>query len=231
MKVRLIWIGLVVVVVVAAAGAGYTFYFSKNVNPQHVAAGPALSCSTPVPTDGLRTFQIVPNQSTASYKVHENLIVRNLPSTDAIGKTQDVSGTFRIRTAQTPLVAALNATVNLSTLQTDEPRRDRFVRNDELETKTYPHATFASFCAQDLPTSYSDGQQISFKLLGNMTMHGKTNQATFAVTGKLSGDTVTGTATTTIFMTDFGIPPPNLANIAIAENKVEVTLEFTAKEG
>jgi hypothetical protein len=31
-------------------------------------------------------------------------------------------------------------------------------------------------------------------------------------------------------MTDFGIQPPNLANIAIAQNKVVITLTFTAKE-
>ena len=29
-------------------------------------------------------------------------------------------------------------------------------------------------------------------------------------------------------MTDFGIQPPNLANIVIAQNKVVVTLTFTA---
>jgi len=32
-------------------------------------------------------------------------------------------------------------------------------------------------------------------------------------------------------MMDFGIQPPNLANIAIAENKVVITMIFTAKEG
>ncbi len=41
--------------------------------------------------------------------------------------------------------------------------------------------------------------------------------------------TVTGTATSTIYMTDFGIQPPNLANIAISQNKVVIALDFTAK--
>jgi hypothetical protein len=44
------------------------------------------------------------------------------------------------------------------------------------------------------------------------------------------GNTITGTATSTIYMTDFGIQPPDLANIAIAQNKVVITLAFTAKE-
>ena len=60
-------------------------------------------------------------------------------------------------------------------------------------------------------------------------MHGKTNGETFVVQGKVVGNTITGTATSTIYMTDFGIQPPNLANIAIAQNKVVVTLSFTAQ--
>lgn len=80
-------------------------------------------------------------------------------------------------------------------------------------------------------TSYSDGQTVHFQLIGNMTMHGKTNKETFDVQGKVVGNTVTGTATTTLYMTDFGIQPPNLANIAIAQNKVVVTITFTAQKG
>lgn len=228
---RLVVIVLAVVLVVVVVGGVYTFFFAKASPPTSKAPGPAAACPTSATTTGLRTFRIVPAQTTASYKVHENLIIRNLPSTDAVGKTNDVSGTFRINSATTPLVAALNVTVNLSTLKTDEPMRDRYVRGRALETDTYPNATFALTCTQGMPASYSDGQALSFKMLGNLTMHGKINQETFVVTGKVAGGTVTGTATTSILMSDFGIEPPNLANVAKAENKVLITLNFTAKEG
>jgi len=222
-----------IVIVAVAAGMSYAYYFAKKANAPHQAAGPTavVSCSTLGATSGLRTFRIVPAQTTASYKVRENLIIRSLPSTVAVGKTQDVSGTFQIRTSQAPLVANLNVTVNLSTLTTDEPMRDRYIHSHALESDTYPKATFVSTCTQGIASNYSDGQQVSFNIVGNLTMHGKTNQETFAVTGKLAGDTVTGSATTFLFMSDFGIEPPNLANIAIAENKVQIILDFTAKEG
>lgn len=48
--------------------------------------------------------------------------------------------------------------------------------------------------------------------------------------GNVTGNTISGTATSTISMTDFGIQPPNLAAIAIAQNKVVITINFTAKE-
>ena len=124
----------------------------------------------------------------------------------------------------------MNITVDLSTLQTDSPRRDNYVRRNTLETDTYPTATFNSISAQGLPSSYSDGQTVHFQLTGNLTMHGKTNKEVFDVQGKVVGKSITGMATSTIYMTDFGIEPPNLANIAIAQNKVLITITFTAEE-
>src|SRR5207248_1450813 len=106
--------------------------------------------------------------------------------------------------------------------------RDNYVRRNALQTDTYPNATFVSVSTQDLPSSYTDGQTVHFQLTGNLTMHGKTNKEVFDVQGKVVGKTITGTATSTIYMTDFSIEPPNLANIAIAQNKVVVTLTFTA---
>ena len=81
-----------------------------------------------------------------------------------------------------------------------------------------------------MPTNYTDGQTIHFQITGNLTMHGKTNKAVFDVQGKLAGKTITGTASSTIYMTDYGIQPPNLANVAISQNKVQVTITFTANE-
>jgi polyisoprenoid-binding protein YceI len=223
----------VVVVLLVAAFVGYSFYFASKVaqTEAHTRVGAATACGTTIPTTGLRTFQIVPAQTTASYSVHENLILQNNPDAVAVGTTHSVMGSFQVRTTDTPLVASVNMTVDLSTLQTDQSRRDGYVRDNSLETGAFPTATFASTCATNLPTSYTDGQQAEFQVTGNLTMHGTTNAETDDVQGTLSGKTVTGTATMTVYMTDFNIQPPNLANIAIAQNKVLITIAFTAQEG
>jgi polyisoprenoid-binding protein YceI len=162
------------------------------------------------------------------FEQQSTLIFQNKPNNDAIGTTHSVQGSFKIRKGNSPLVAAMNIQVDLRTLQSDSRMRDHYIQQNSLETDSYPYATFVSVSTQGLPSSYSDGQTISFKILGNLTMHGKTNAETFAVQGKVVGNTITGTATSTIYMTDFGIQPPNLANIAIAQNKVVITLTFTA---
>src|SRR6266576_4230953 len=220
------------VLVIIVAGMLYTSHFVSAIDQSqsHIAPGVATATGTPIPSTGLQTFQIVPAQTTASYSVYENLIFQNKPNNDAIGTTHSVQGSFGMRTGASPLVAAMNITVDLRTLQTDSQRRDSYVQQHTLETDTYPNATFVSVSTQGLPASYTDGQTVHFQLTGNLTMHGKTNKEVFDVQGKVVGKTITGTATSTIYMTDFGIQPPNLANIAIAQNKVLITLTFTAKE-
>src|SRR5947209_2295266 len=224
-------IGAVIIIIIA--GVLYTSHFASAVNQtqSHVAPGAVTATETPVPSTGLQTFQIVPAQTTASYSVYENLIIQNKPNNDAIGTTHSVQGSFKIRTGTSPLVASMNITVDLSTLQSDAQRRDDFIKHNSLQTDTYPNATFVSVSTQGLPSSYTDGQAVHFQLTGNLTMHGKTNKEVFDVQGKVAGNTITGTATSTIYMTDFGIQPPNLANIAISQNKVVITINFTATQG
>lgn len=220
-----------ILVIIIIAGFIYSVHFASAVNTPHRAPGAiATTSSSPVPSTGLSTFQIVPAQTTASYSVYEDLIIEDKPNNDAVGTTHSVQGSFKIKTGSSPLVTAMDITVDLRTLHTNSQMRDNYVRRNALQTDSYPYATFVSVSTQGLPSTYSDGQTVHFQLTGNMTMHGKTNKETFDVQGKVAGNTVTGTATSTIYMTDFGIQPPNLANIAIAQNKVVITINFTAKE-
>jgi len=224
---------ILVIVIVGVFGIIYTQHFANAVSSsqQHKASGAIQITPTPISTTvagSLQTYQIVPAQTTASYSVYEDLIFQNKPNNDAIGTTHSVTGNFQISTGNSPLVTGMTIKVDLRTLQSDSSMRDGHVQ-DSLDTTDYPYATFVSVSTQDLPASYTDGQSISFKLLGNLTMHGKTNGETFSIQGKVVGNTITGTATTTIYMTDFGIQPPNLANIAIVQDKTVLTLDFTAQ--
>lgn len=233
MKRHIFWMAgivLALVVIVVAASLLYMSRFASAVNPPHKAPGAAIvTPTTSVSSANLQTFQIVSAQTTASYSVYEDLIIQSKPNNDAIGTTHSVTGSFSIKRGASPLVEGMKITVDLSTLQTDSAMRDRYVRQNTLQTDIYPDATFVSVSTQGLPSTYTDGQTVQFQLIGNLTMHGKTNKEVFAVQGQIVGSTITGKATSTIYMTDFGITPPDLANIAIAQNKVLITITFTAK--
>lgn len=194
------------------------------------AVAPAVAATAPASqASSLRNFAIVPAETEASYEVQEQFLQQNLP-VKAIGRTNEVSGTFQFTQAGQPSGAINNIVVDLRTLKSDSDRRDNAIRGRWLESDTYPLAEFSSTGVEGAPTTYAEGEQISFKLIGNMTIRNVTKPVTFDVTGKLAGDTVTGMATTKLLMKDFGFDPPVIAGILTVEDGVTITVNFTAKE-
>jgi len=193
------------------------------------ASTPATSAEPAASTAEARTFQIVPEQTEASYEVQEKFLNRALLN-KAIGKTNAVTGEFQFSTDGQPSGQVTKITVDLRTLTSDSSRRDGRIRTQWLESEKYPFAEFTSTEVQSVPTSYTDGQEVSFKLIGDMTIREVTHPVTFDVIGKLQGDTVTGTATTQILMKDFGFDPPSVAGMLTVQDGVTIKVNFTAKE-
>ena len=193
MKNRLFWlagIAVILVVVIVAAGITYASRFASTTTTQaHKAAGaitaPTTTATTSSTTSATRLFTIVPAQTTASYSVFENLIIQNKPNNDAVGTTHAVQGSFKAQTGSSPAIEGMNIQIDLRTLQTDSAMRDNYVRKNSLQTDTYPYVTFVSVSTKGLPSNYSDGQTAHFQLIGNMTMHGKTNKEVFDLQGKV----------------------------------------------
>jgi polyisoprenoid-binding protein YceI len=192
---------------------------------------PAAASSAPAANSAgdLRTFTIVPEQTEASYEVQEQFLNRDLPN-KAIGRTNAVEGTFQFNAAGQPTGQVTEIKVDLRTLTSDRAMRDQRIRREWLESDTYPYATFVSTGVEGVPASYTEGQEIGFKLLGNLTIREVTKPVTFDVKGNLEGDTVTGTATTSVLMKDFGFDPPAVAGILTVQDGVTITVNFTAKE-
>ena len=198
--------------------------------PTAQLANAATAAPAPSGTaSGTRTFTIVPDQSEASYEVQEQFLSRDLPN-QAIGKTNAVTGELQFSLDGKPSGKVTNITVDLSKLTSDESRRDNRIRQQWLESNKYPNAVFTSTDAQGLPETYTEGQHVNFKLTGDMTIHDVTKPVTLDVTGKLVGDTITGSATTQILMKDFGIDPPSIAGMLTVKDGVTIKLNFTAKE-
>jgi polyisoprenoid-binding protein YceI len=158
--------------------------------------------------------------------VQEQFLNRDLPNM-AVGKTNAVEGEFQFSADGKPNGQVTKITVDLRTLTSNDNRRDNRIRGRWLESDKYPFAEFTSTEAQNLPESYTEGQDVSFKLVGNMTIREVTKPVTFDVTGRLQGDTVTGTA---ILMKDFGFDPPSIAGMLTVRDGVKITVNFTAKD-
>jgi polyisoprenoid-binding protein YceI len=62
-------------------------------------------------------------------------------------------------------------------------------------------------------------------------VHTVTKPVTWDMTARLTGNTLTGLATTTVKMSDFGVGPITLAGILQTQDDVKLTLNFVARPG
>jgi polyisoprenoid-binding protein YceI len=106
---------------------------------------------------------------------------------------------------------------------------DNAIRGRFLESSKYPNVTFTPTAIEGLPQSYQDGQEITFKVTGDLTIREVTKPVSFDVTATLSGDTLSGQAVTTILMSEFGFGPISIAGILNTEDQAKVTLNFVAQ--
>ena len=186
----------------------------------------AEAASEPAAT-GARTFVIDPAQSSAQYAVEEIFFSDNRLFT-AVGVTNAVEGEFEVTTDGKPSGKVTRMRVDLRTLKSDSPRRDNAIRRQWLESDKYPYADFVSTDALNLPESYAEGEQVTFTLVGDMTVRDVTKPVEWTVVGTLQGNTVMGEATTVIKMSDFGFAAPDIGGVLKAEDEAALTVKFVA---
>ncbi len=184
----------------------------------------------PVPT--VRTFKIMPDQSEASYQVSEEFFNRPVGLVNAIGRTNAIEGEFQLNISGQQVQLTNNQfKVDLRTLTSDETRRDQRIRDQWLESNTYPWAEFKATALEDFPAEVAEGQDISFKVTGDMTIREITRPQTFDVTARLDGSTFSGVAVANLLMQDYGFEPPSILGILKVTDGVTVTVKFVATEG
>jgi polyisoprenoid-binding protein YceI len=192
-------------------------------------AAPAEPASGQAESAAARVFVIDGAQSSASYAVEEIFFSDNRLFT-AVGVTNAVEGAFEVTSNDKPSGKVTRIRVDLRTLKSDSPRRDNAIRRQWLESDKYPYADFVSTGALNLPESYTEGAQVTFTLVGDMTVRDVTKPVEWTVVGTLQGNSVTGEAKTGIKMSDFGFAAPDIGGVLKAEDEVALTVTFVAVE-
>ena len=196
-----------------------------------VAAAATELPAEKAPAATARTFVIDPAQSEVSYFVEEEFFGAAVPFVTAVGKTSAITGSIGLLVNGSSVQIAENEfTVDLRTLTSDQARRDRAIRRDWLQSETYPFASFKASEVANLPADAALGQDVSFQLVGDITVREITQPITWDVTARLDGSSLSGTATANLLMVDFGFDPPNIANMLKVTDGVTLTLNFGASE-
>lgn len=155
----------------------------------------------------------------AGYRIQEEL--DPIGSNTAAGRTPDVTGTLEIEGST---VTAVDIEVDMTTLRSDQSRRDNQLKTRGLETDRFPTASFTLTDPIVLDAVPAEGETISVQAAGELTLHGVTRPVTVSLDAELVGDTIAVVGSTEIALADFAIEKPTgFIVLSIADTG---TLEF-----
>ena len=214
---------------VAVAGGAYGVYylFLRPSGPPAVslASLPPVTSTQPAPSGGLSGTWKVDTSigsfadssgSFVGYRVQEQLAT--LGANTAVGRTPDVSGTLTLAGTS---VTAVEITADLTSLKSDDDRRDGQLRRQGIQTGIYPNAKFSLTSPIDLGSSPADGQTIQIQR--TLPTAASTDYA------RLSGGVIAVTGSLPIVFADYGIQKPSsFIVLSIADQgTMELQLMFT----
>ena len=156
--------------------------------------------------------------TSAGFRVDEELA--SIGATTAVGRTEGVEGTLTI---EGTTVTAVEITVDMASLQTDDSRRDGRMRS-ALATDEFPTATFSLTEPIELGSIPEDGETISVTATGDMTIKGATNPVDIALDARLVDGTLVVVGSSPVVFDDYGVEKPTAAIVVSLED--EGTIEF-----
>jgi polyisoprenoid-binding protein YceI len=168
--------------------------------------------------------------SRARYRVREQLAGLDFPS-DAVGETTAVTGTLVLGADGSVVAEESSFTVDLTTLKTDNDRRDGYVQRRTLETAEYPEATMMVQELRDLPYPLPTSGTHSFTLSGELTLHGVTRATVWEVTADFGEEAITGQARTSFDFAAFDIAVPSVARVLSVADNIRLELDFRLTPG
>ncbi len=251
---RLFTLVLLAMLAVSACAAGDPAPAADSTSPQPAATtapaavepteeaaaaqpADAPAVEAPAAAGGQRTFAIDPANTVVSYEVDEefgsdalNRLGVAAGLTKTVGRTSAADGALTMNFDGTaPQLVDANFTVDISTLTSNQRMRDGRIRDQWLESGRFPTATFTATEIENAPAAYSEGDEVTFQVAGDLTVREVTNPVVFDVTATLAGDAITGVATTAFLMSSFGVDPPRMANLFTVGDNTVIRVEFVAQ--
>ncbi len=158
--------------------------------------------------------------SWVGYRVQEELA--GVGGTEAVGRTPDVTGSITL--AGTSLAAA-DLTADLRTLQSDESMRDGQLGRQGIQTDQFPTATFVLTQPIELGAIPEENVAFAVDAVGDLTIHGVTQNVTIPLNAIRSGDIVGVSGSLTFTWGDFGMDQPTSMRVVSLADDVTMELQ------
>jgi len=164
----------------------------------------------------------------ARYRVKERLLGNELDN-DAVGETGAITGSIALDADARVVPAGSLFSVELAGLKSDKSRRDTYVRNRLLETRTYPSTRFAITEVRGLPSPLPTSGRVAFQLLGNLTVKGVTRPTTWQVEANVAGDRLSGRAATSFTFAQFSLTQPKVSVVLSVNDTIRLEYDFVMR--
>jgi polyisoprenoid-binding protein YceI len=186
--------------VVLGIGAGFAIFALRGADAPPPPSLSEAATATASPA-GRATWEVVSGAPTfVGYRVREQFVTFGV--VDAVGRTGEVTGTAQI---DGDTIEGAELETDMTTLRSDESRRDNALRGRGIETDRFPTATFELSGPFELSREPVPAR-------GRLTLHGETQPITARVSGQRGGDgTIELVGSAPIEFDRFGIEPPSVA--------------------
>jgi hypothetical protein len=121
--------------------------------------------------------------------------------------------------------------VDLTTLASDESRRDNFIKKETLDVERYPNAELTVIGTHGLPQPLPGSGEWRFGLVTSLKVHGTAHEVTWDVTGQRVGRELRATARTTVHFGDFGLQRPSVAAVLSVTDDIRLEVLLRAVQG
>lgn len=180
---------------------------------------------TAVPSNPV-VYEISPDESQVRFELNEELAGQ--PKT-VVGTTDQVAGQLAVDLNDLSTTQVGIIQVNARTLLTDNDFRNNSIRNRILHTDQYEFITFTPTSVAGLSGSAAVGDEVTFTIVGDLTIQDVTNEVTFEVVATAVSETqLSGTASTIITREAYNLVIPTVPNVANVEEEVELYIDFVA---
>lgn len=184
-----------------------------------------LDVETTAPVAESVTFELT-DEAAATFTLTEEL--RGQPTT-VVGTSDIVVGQIEFDLADLAEARIGTILINARAFATDSSFRDRAVRGPILDTDAFEFIEFAPTSIEGLSGPAQVDEELSFVVIGDLTIRDVTNEVSFDVTATLvDNSTLVGAATTLISREAFGLAIPSVATVANVSDEVMLELSFAA---
>jgi polyisoprenoid-binding protein YceI len=162
--------------------------------------------------------------SVVGYRVREKLASLSAES-DAVGRTSSITGSATIASSSGGLsLTAADFSVDMTSLASDKPMRDNRLRNDGIQTDSFPTSMFKLSTAVAIPAGALTGAPVDVTLHGDLTLHGVTKTVDIPTKAQVNGSLIQVLGTLAFPFSDYGINAPNIGGFVAVQD--QGTLEF-----